>query len=248
MLTTRQSRTLQGSLVLLSFSVGLISLESQQSRGDSGPTSKVGSSAVSSQSTGLERRSNRYEPLGQVFSYEGTSDVPSGWKMVTVAREPVSEARRVGEENYKGAHVFVYEVSVRARLPFDEGKPLSYKSGIRFVSRDRTAVAFYRFRQRTTDFDYTDRQLKYVGVADSATVRSAKGEIIATARLARLIQDEESGSLVGVEIKESHLDNSRVVFTCLSQYDLPAGFKRIEHVVSGRKITEYFPAWPVTGY
>ncbi len=197
---------------------------------------------------GLEKKSNQYEPFTKVYSYEGPQGsygIPSGWKYITTANDVVSEAKFINADS-KETGIFLYNQMVYVRLPFWD-KPLSYETGIRYITQDRTVVVMNRFADWTDDFQYNDTRLKFVGIADGATARTDQNKVVATAKLRRLIQDELDGSLVGVEIEETHFDSrGKISFSSISQFELPSGFKRFERVLVGKKKVEYFPVWPVT--
>jgi hypothetical protein len=216
------------------------------SSGSPTPTNNPSSSSTEP-AEGLETGA-RYEPLIKTYSYGGGSSVRTGWKLVTRNRVPVVEATLVNEENFRGSRVLVYEVAVRVKLEFDGGKPLSYEIGSKPVTSEDYADVFHRFSTWTVEFQYATPRSEIQGIAEGATARSLQGQILGRAELKRLLQDKQTNEFVGVEIEETHLDDSGAAsFVCITQFDYPAGFKRVERVVSGRKTMELFPTWPVSG-
>jgi len=94
------------------------------------------------------------------------------------------------------------------------------------------------------EFDYTDPQLRVIGIADVARAVDERGHLLARAKLLRLLTGE-GNQLNGAEIEETHLDaNGRVYFSCKSQFGFPLGRKTGESDARGRRVVEYFTLWP----
>lgn len=193
----------------------------------------------------LEKRSNQSGPVGIIFDYEGASTIPEGWKLVNIKRQVIGEAKLAPKEKFKEMQVIVYRVNVHSRDKLDMGKSLKFDMGVQFIGQNEKITLFYRFRDHINEFDYNNPNLRYAGIAESATARDNKGKVCATAKLQRFLNDEEDGKTVGIEIEEIHIDlKGRASFKALSQYERSTGFKRFEKIEYGNKVNEYFPVWP----
>jgi hypothetical protein len=95
------------------------------------------------------------------------------------------------------------------------------------------------------EFEYTDPQLSVVGIADAARAVDERGNVLARAKLLRLLTGE-GNQLMGAEVEETHLDKEgRVYFSCKSQFSFPLGRKTGEVDARGRRTTGYFSQWPL---
>lgn len=95
------------------------------------------------------------------------------------------------------------------------------------------------------EFEYTDPQLRVIGIADAARAVDERGNVLARAKLLRLLTGE-GNQFKGAEVEETHLDaKGRVYFSCKSQFSFPLGRKTGESDAQGRRATEYFSQWPL---
>jgi hypothetical protein len=95
------------------------------------------------------------------------------------------------------------------------------------------------------EFEYTDPQLRVIGIANAARAVDEHGNVLARAKLLRLLTGEGS-QFKGAEVEETHLDaKGRIYFSCKSQFSFPLGQKTGESDARGRRATEYFSQWPL---
>lgn len=182
--------------------------------------------------------------------YYGSSVVPNGWTMST-GNDLVIDADRLNNEDYQGIEeeyqkvkVTIYQLKAHKRYEFDGGQPLSYEAGIQYQTTDIKPVLFNRFRGWTCDFKYSKEYSTFGGIAETATAVNDNGKIVAEAKVLKLIKDEETGMLAGIEIQETHFDyNGKASFKCLSQFEKLPMFKKVELCLEGKKKVEYFPIW-----
>ncbi|MCX5800490.1 MAG: hypothetical protein NTX17_03795 [Candidatus Eisenbacteria bacterium] len=95
------------------------------------------------------------------------------------------------------------------------------------------------------EFEYTDPQLRAVGIADAARAIDEHGNVLAQATLLRLLTGE-GNQFKGAEVEERHFDaRGRVYFSCKSQFSFPLGRKTGESDARGRRTRDYFSQWPL---
>jgi len=145
------------------------------------------------------------------------------------------------EEEVSQAQVFVFQETLSMRPPFYKGSmPLRFIAGKIQVGANQQVTLYQDFGQWRNAFIYEDPRNKFLGVADGARTTSPSGQLLAEAKLARIIQGQ------GIEIEEFHYaSNGEVRFYCKSQIDFTTGFKIVETDVKGEKESDYYFIWPV---
>lgn len=119
------------------------------------------------------------------------------------------------------------------------------KGGIKMIFRKKMK----REKERGSlkiEYEYSDPQLSYQGIASSATVKTENGRIIAKAKLVDLISDENN-NFKGIVIREEHFNfEGKVVFSCNTVFTSPLGERSEETNVNGVKPFECFEQWPMS--
>ena len=118
--------------------------------------------------------------------------------------------------------------------------PLAFITGKILVGANQQITLYQDFGKWRTAFIYEDPRNKFLGVADGARTTGPSGQLLAEARLVRIIQGQ------GVEIEEFHYaSNGEVRFYSKSRIDFTLGFKKVETDVQGEKERDYYFIWPV---
>jgi hypothetical protein len=90
-------------------------------------------------------------------------------------------------------------------------------------------------------FIYEDQAHKFSGIADGADALDKGDNIVAKARLSRILSGE------GVEVEEYHYTGNAITFYCKSTFSF-GGDKMSETDLKGTRKTDYFPNWPTSSY
>jgi|GEM_PF-2475766 len=135
-------------------------------------------------------------------------------------------------------------VTVHQKPPFYKGPvPLKYTAYQLVLFQNNSLTLVHDFGGWKNLFVYEDTAMKYSGVAEGAITFDNNENLVAVAKLSRLLKGE------GVEIEEFHLNpKGDVIFYCKSRFSFGFSWKDSETESKGRKAEEYYVFWPTSSY
>jgi len=135
-------------------------------------------------------------------------------------------------------------VTVHQKPPLYRGEvPFKYTAYQRMLFQNNSMTLIHDYGEWRNLFIYEDTALIGSGIADGALTLDSNDNMVAVAKLSRIIKGE------GVEIEEFHLNpEGGVVFYCKSRYSFALGWKGSETDAKGRKGEEYYLFWPTSSH